>query len=606
EGVYAALGAGKFKNGLVFEIWDAKAFDEHGNIPIEELPKLFEDIADAITVLKDQAEQDFVKGCYYEGSLKDVPSAAKEHLAQLLKKSGYVPSKRIFLDAQQDQEAIFIYLADSDRFNIKQVWDKKQAGWDINNPEGYLNRPILGSSVTKLGILAGGEYIGKDDPVMVGNSMLMDYIFAFLKDNPVLLQGDMNGSHWLAGIPTAFKYAVANAESHPILVGLRYTLSEDGKTMAKVEDVFDSKAYSSIRKKMIRFNYEFKRACLGGQVEPYGTNWRTVEASYPLAKLLRALQAPNSRFLVKNKPAAERKSRPIGLFGDVVSLFKTATGSLDVPSAPEGWTGGDESAERFLKSALALQSKGISNKISEAVIGVAKDAGNKKVILISASVLRSDSSLILALQSINEQINQNLGVFGSTANIEANAYRFVLVADEPALKTVQDVENFFAGIAKQTKNGARTNKEIFAKILTQEDMYEGEISDATSLLEQLERMGIDMEEIKALVGSQDWTSNLTALTSVPPWIRSDIPLKPVLDVVTVNVGVKENEIAFAANALFGAIEAITSPTKQLTPALAEKLDLLELTTTSMLVRPHEISTSIRDEITTYRETVAKI
>ena len=594
EGVYAALDAGKFKNGLVFEIWDAKAFDEHGNIPIEELPKLFEDIADAITALKDQAEQDFVKGCYYEGSLKDMPLAAKEHLAQLLKKAGYVPSKRIFLDAQEDKEAIFIYFADSDRFNIKQVWDKKQAGWDINNPEGYLTRPILGSSVTKLGILAGGEYIGKDDPVMVGNSTLMDYIFAFLKDNPVLLQGDMNGSHWLAGIPTAFKYAVANAESHPILVGLRYTLSEDGKTMANVEDVFGSKAYSSIRKKMIRFNYEFKRACLGGQVEPYGTNWRTVEASYPLAKFLRALQAPNSRFLVKNKPAAERKSRPIGLFGEVVALFKTATGSLDLPSAPEGWIGADESAERFLKSALALQNKGISHKHEEAVFVNSKDAANKKVVLVNLGVLESDPSLILALANSNEQRNQRLGVFGSTANIDSDAYRIIGIADAPGLKTAKDVENLFAGIAKETKNGASANKEMFAKIQTQNDMYEGEISDAASLLKQLERIGISKSSLAGFIGPSAWAENLKQQT--------DVPTNVVLGIVEA----KDNEVAFAANAFYGIIEAIASPDKKLTPAIAERLDLLVLTTTSMAVRPKEITNNIKDVITEYRETVAKI
>ena len=327
EGVYVALSADEFENGLVFEIWDAKAFDEHGNIPVDELPGLFADVADAITALKDPTEQSFVNGCYENGLLKDIPQADKEHLAQLLKKSGYVPTKRIFLDAQQDKEAIYLYLADSDRFNIKQVWAKKTAGWDINNFQAYLNKPVLGSSVTKLGILAGGEYIGKDDPVMVGNMKLMRHIFEFLRTNPLIIQGDMNGSHWLAAIPTASKFAVANKESHPILVGQVYTLSGDGKALASVEDVFAKKDYVPIRKKMFEFDFKFKQAQLGGQFEPYGTNWRTVEASYPLAKLLRALNRPDSPFLVKNKPAEERKTRPIGVLGERVDLFNTATES---------------------------------------------------------------------------------------------------------------------------------------------------------------------------------------------------------------------------------------------------------------------------------------
>jgi fructose 1,6-bisphosphatase len=332
-GVYLALEAGEFKNGLVFEIWDAKAFDENGNIPIEKLPESFSDVADAVDELKDETEQEFVRNAYDQNGLlrKDLSLEDKQKLAELLKKGGFVPTERIFLDAQEDREAIKVYLTDSDRFNIKQIWDKKEAGWDINNPLAYLNRPVLGSSVTKLGILAGGEYIGKDDPVMVGNSTLMEYIFKFLQDpeNVPIIQGDMNGSHWLAAIPTAFKNAVATKDSHPILVGMRYTLSEDGKELASVEDVFGSPEYEDVRKELFRFNDEFKRAQLGGQFEPYGTNWRTVEASYPLAKLLRALESPNSPFRVENKSQSEQLEgifRAIALMRRVDELFRVASG----------------------------------------------------------------------------------------------------------------------------------------------------------------------------------------------------------------------------------------------------------------------------------------
>jgi fructose 1,6-bisphosphatase len=340
EGVDAALNAGKFKNGLVYEIWDSKAFDEHGNIPLDKLPGSYADIADTVNELKDEegkpitAEQDFVKDCYKDGLLrKDLSPADKQKLAELLRKAGYVPTERIYLDAQKDKEAIKLYLADSDRFNIKQVWDKKTAEWDINRPQVYLNRLVLGSSVTRLGILSGGEYIGKDDPVMVGNIILMEYIWAFLKDNPLIIQGDMNGSHWLAAIPTAFKFAVATTESHPLLVGLKYTLSADGKSLARVEDIFDSTKYDPIRTKMFQFNLDFIKAQLGGQFEPYGTNWRTVEASYPLARLLKELQSPNSPFLVNNKPGSERIQRPIDIMSRLLELFRVAN-TLPAPAGP--------------------------------------------------------------------------------------------------------------------------------------------------------------------------------------------------------------------------------------------------------------------------------
>jgi len=341
EGVYAALKAGEFGNGLVFEIWDAKAYDEHGNIPVEKLPVQYADIQDYVAQLIEKANKskdptvieeakaayDDVKNSYDDnGDLKtNLDQAQKQRLANALKKAGFVPTERIFLDAEEDKEAIYIYLADSDRFNIKQVWSKKASGWDINYFQPYLDKPILGSSVTKLGILAGGEYVGKDDPVMVGSLKLMEHIWKFLEDNPTLLQGDMNGSHWLAGIPTKFKYAVANVDSHPIFVGLRYTVDDQGKII-DIKDVFSNRSFDKIRNKMFKFNFLFKWiASLGGQFAPYGTDVRTVEASYPLAKFLRQLQDPKSPFLIRNMPEESRRTRPIGIFAERRELFEVAT-----------------------------------------------------------------------------------------------------------------------------------------------------------------------------------------------------------------------------------------------------------------------------------------
>ncbi|MGD9015360.1 MAG: fructose 1,6-bisphosphatase [Candidatus Omnitrophota bacterium] len=624
EGVYAALEAGEFSNGLVFEIWDAKAFDRDGNIPLDKLPQVYADVADALASLeKSPEDQTFIKNCYSsDGNLReDLSIEEKENLASLLKTAGYVPTERIYLDAQEDKESIFLYLADSDRFNIKQVWGKKKAGWwtetepgvAVNNPRDYLDRPVLGSSVTKLGILAGGEYIGKDDPVMVGNSRLMEHIFAFLKDNPLIIQGDMNGSHWLAALPTASEYAVASKESHPILVGLRYTLSEDGTKLSSVEDVFGSEEYDAIRKKMFEFNYKFKQACLGGQIEPYGTNWRTVEASYPLAKFLKALQAPDSPFLVRNKPKAERAARPIGIWGEMVELFKVATRSLEMPLlkssvaelgtmqltgdqyiGKEDWTGVDEAAARFYQSALALQSKGsVSNKLAEDVFDAAKSA-DSKVILISLSELRKDPSLIPALASINEQINQRLGIFGSTENSGANAYRFIGIADDPGLRTAEDVENLFAEIAKITNNGAKANKNMFASIITQADMYEGSIVNAADLLKQLERIGISKESIVGLVGSQQWTGAIKAQEGVST------------ETIEGNTDAEEGKIALAGNALFGVVEVTAKADRQLTDSLVKNLELLQQTATSIAVASKEINPKIKDEITAYREAIVRI
>ncbi|MBI3314451.1 MAG: fructose 1,6-bisphosphatase, partial [Candidatus Omnitrophica bacterium] len=313
--VYSALKAGKFKNGLVFEIWDAKAFDENGKIAIEDIPRSFSDIKANFQVdekklakwkPEDRRAYEDAKTLVaraYRSGLLDITLTSHElkQLAKDLRKYGYVPTKRIFLDAEKDKDAIIRYLGDSDRFNVKHVWSKKSEGWDSRDPKTYLDRPLLASSVTRLGILSGGEYLGKDDPVMVGNSELMEYAYEFLKTHPLIIQGDMNGSHWLWAIVTALKNAVATKDSHPILVGMRYTLSEDGKSIVQVEDMMGGESFDPIRDRAFNFNREFKAAQLGGQFEPYGTNVKTVEAAYPLAKLLRDMTRADSPFLVANK-----------------------------------------------------------------------------------------------------------------------------------------------------------------------------------------------------------------------------------------------------------------------------------------------------------------
>ena len=228
----------------------------------------------------------------------------KNKLAKILKASGFVPAKRIFLDAQNDRDAILRYLADSDRFNIKHVWGKSGSGWDINHPQQYLDRPVLASSITRLGILTGGEYVGKDDPVMVGHTDLMTQIVEFLKTRPLIVQGDMNGSHWLQSIPTALRNAVATKDSHPIMVALKYDLSDDGTQVAKVEDLTGKPDFDEVRFKALEWNRELRTAQLG-QFEPLGTNARTVEGSYELAKILRDLNRADSPFLRSNKQKQE-------------------------------------------------------------------------------------------------------------------------------------------------------------------------------------------------------------------------------------------------------------------------------------------------------------
>jgi fructose 1,6-bisphosphatase len=284
ESVFAALGSGAFPKGLVFEIWDLKAFPR-GVTP---------------------------------------ETATPEQLRE-------IPTRRIFLDARKNREWVKRYLADSDRFNVRNVWSKKKSGWDLRRPEAYLDRILLSSSVTRLGLLAGGEYVGKDDPLILGNSKLMNYLYRFLLKRPLIVQGDMNGSHWEWAVPCSLKYAVATIRSHPIFAAARYTVSAEGKRFVRVQDIFGERAYEKVREKAYGFNAEFDRSQLS-QFEPHGTNVRTVEASYELANILRELNRPDSPFLVRNK----KKANPDRLWPEPASnqldsLYRAVLAQPEVP-----------------------------------------------------------------------------------------------------------------------------------------------------------------------------------------------------------------------------------------------------------------------------------
>ena len=314
----AAINSGDFQKGLVLEIWDAKAWDKEGKLAIKDIPK-FDDIKsnfnlpeEVIKKLKPKTQEAYkvakvlVEASYgADGQVKSGLSELElKTLADAIKRFGYVPTKRIFLDAQADREEIGRYLADSDRFNVKYIWSKTKAGWDVNNPTEYLDRPIMGSSVTKLGVLTGGEYIGKDDPVMVGISKLMVHMKEVLRTNPPIVQGDMFGSHWPRAVVVALKYAAANVVSHPIISILSYGIKvdEDGKAkFTKVSDIGGGKDFAKKRAETYEFNREFRFSAIGGEVEPYGTHKDTVEASYGLAKHLDELNQDTSPFLLANK-----------------------------------------------------------------------------------------------------------------------------------------------------------------------------------------------------------------------------------------------------------------------------------------------------------------
>jgi hypothetical protein len=131
---------------------------------------------------------------------------------------------------------------------------------------------------------------------------------------------------------------------------------------------------------------------------------------------------------------------------------------------------------------------------------------------------------------------------------------------------------------------------MFTKILTQEDMYEGVISDAASLLKQLKRMGVSEELFVGFLGPKEWTESLKKQEGV------------LRDALSGNTDAKANEVAFAANALFGLVEVVATADRKVPDSLAKKLELFQ-EATSIAVVSKEIGTKTTDTINAYREQV---
>lgn len=468
-------------------------------------------------------------------------------------------------DPNQYQDALTL-LSSPEEFAIKRIWTVVESGGQVvtdvaGNEKRIDDIPLIAASTERL-VLTAGEYVGKDDPTLLvrisknaNETLAMEDVINIFQYPQVTL-GFMRGSHvgpLVPGTQPSFYFGKdkewkPEATPHlfdgpPPLAGL--ILSGD-QPLSEAKDVFETVPW------------------LQDAIE---------QGNFMTQVLRRQGWAPPHKV---EGPDTEYTTWP-----QVMATIEAEGRAKPASHAAE---------EQFMKSLLALQSEGISHKLSDDVIKVARDAKNRKVILIKASVLRSDPSLILALQSINEQINQNLGVFGDATNIDANAYQFVLVADDVTLRTKKDVDEFFAAIASATDNGVTVNKDMFAKIVTQDDMLEGQISDPADLIIQLKRTGIAQESIAAFVGPTEWTSNLKLLQGQ----------------VAFNVDAQDGKVAFASNALFSAVEAVATTDKFLPSPMQEKFDVALLPLGAMEVRQQEVVEKVEADILAYRVTMSEI
>jgi fructose 1,6-bisphosphate aldolase/phosphatase len=199
--------------------------------------------------------------------------------------------RRAFLDAESEAGLIQRLLGATDKFNVKRLWAGTAA-----EPAGDV---LLAASTEKLAVISGGEYLGKDDPVLLAVEPLANALFLFMRDRFYMTQGDGRGSHNMFPTPLAFSDAVATVNSKAVSVAAALSFDARGEIRG-IRDVFADAAYDEARERAYRLNKAIWDAH-GGNFSPVGVGVSKVEKSYPLAKMIARITAPGSPFEVKDR-----------------------------------------------------------------------------------------------------------------------------------------------------------------------------------------------------------------------------------------------------------------------------------------------------------------
>lgn len=201
--------------------------------------------------------------------------------------------QRIFLDAKAHREDIAMLLGATNLFNVKRVWSLQRIIEERNKIEESLQQILLAASTEKLALITGGEYVGKDDPVLLGVKELINPIFEFMKTNFYMTQGDERGSHYMMLIPKPLGEAVATVRSRGLQVGLLINLGPMG--IAEIQDVYAGPSFLEARQRIEQINARIWRA-QGSEFTPVGVGARDVEPAYPLMKVLNRLTREGSPY----------------------------------------------------------------------------------------------------------------------------------------------------------------------------------------------------------------------------------------------------------------------------------------------------------------------
>jgi fructose 1,6-bisphosphate aldolase/phosphatase len=207
--------------------------------------------------------------------------------------------RRVFLDFAGEAEWAQRLLGATDKFNVKRIWTRTDE-WNPFAPEPLLGDVLLAASTEKLAIITGGEYRGKDDPVLLAVEPLADALNLFVRDRFYMTQGDGRGSHNMCPVPLALDEAIATVNSRAVAVAAMLSFDVRGEIRA-VRDVFADPVYDEARERALTLNRAIWDAH-GGNFAPVGVGASKVEQSYPLAKMIARIVAPDS-------PYASRRPR---------------------------------------------------------------------------------------------------------------------------------------------------------------------------------------------------------------------------------------------------------------------------------------------------------
>jgi fructose 1,6-bisphosphate aldolase/phosphatase len=204
--------------------------------------------------------------------------------------------QRIFLDACAHRQDIALLLGATNLFNVKRVWSLPEVVERREEVAKFLQKILLAASTEKLALITGGEYVGKDDPVLLGVEELIDPIFEFMKSSFYMTQGDERGSHYMMLIPKPLSEAVATVRSRGLQVGLFVNLTPLG--IAELHDVYAGPSFWEARQRIEQINARIWRA-QGSEFTPVGVGARDVEPAYPLMKVLHRLTREGSPYAQK-------------------------------------------------------------------------------------------------------------------------------------------------------------------------------------------------------------------------------------------------------------------------------------------------------------------